>query len=50
MPKYLGYFERLLEGSGGTYLTGRRLTYVDLSLFQTRRRAALRLSEADESL
>jgi glutathione S-transferase len=33
-PKYLGYFEHLLEGSGGTYVTGRRLTYVDLSLFQ----------------
>src|SRR6201986_604507 len=33
-PKYLGYFERLLEGSGGAYLTGRRLTYIDLSLFQ----------------
>src|SRR6476661_4085730 len=34
VPKYLGYFERLLQGSGGTYLTGRRLTYADLSLFQ----------------
>ena len=34
VPKYLGYFERLLEGSGGAYVTGRRLTYVDLSLFQ----------------
>jgi glutathione S-transferase len=33
-PKYLGYFERLLEGSGGAFLTGRRLTYIDLSLFQ----------------
>ena len=34
VPKYLGYFERLLEGSGGAYVTGRRITYVDLSLFQ----------------
>ncbi len=34
VPKYLGYFERLLEDSGGVYLTGRRLTYIDLSLFQ----------------
>jgi glutathione S-transferase len=34
VPKYLGYFERLLEGNGGAYVTGRRLTYVDLSLFQ----------------
>ena len=34
VPKYLGYFEGLLKGSGGAWLTGRRLTYVDLSLFQ----------------
>ena len=33
-PKYLGYFEELLEASNGPYVTGRRLTYVDLSLFQ----------------
>ena len=33
VPKYLGYFERLLKGNG-YYLTGRRLTYADLSLFQ----------------
>ena len=34
VPKYLGYFERLLGDSGGAWLTGRRLSYVDLSLFQ----------------
>jgi glutathione S-transferase len=34
VPKYLGYFERLLDGSGGVYLTGRKVTYADLSLFQ----------------
>ena len=34
VPKYLGYFEGLLKGSGGAYVTGRRITYVDLSLFQ----------------
>jgi glutathione S-transferase len=34
VPKYLGYFERLLQGGGGSYVTGRKLTYVDLSLFQ----------------
>jgi glutathione S-transferase len=34
VPKYLGYFEGLLTANGGTYITGRRLTYVDLSLFQ----------------
>src|SRR5258708_14687786 len=34
VPKYLGYFEQLLEYNGGSYLTGRRLTYADLSLFQ----------------
>ena len=33
-PKYLGYFERLLQNNGGAYLTGRRATYADLSLFQ----------------
>src|SRR5438445_8812986 len=34
VPKYLGYFERLLKANGGAYVTGRRMTYVDLSLFQ----------------
>ena len=34
VPKYLGYFEGLLEANGGSYVTGRRLTYADLSLFQ----------------
>jgi len=34
VSKYLGYFERLLQDNGGSYLTGRRATYADLSLFQ----------------
>jgi glutathione S-transferase len=34
VPKYLGYFERLVQANGGAYVTGRRATYVDLSLFQ----------------
>jgi glutathione S-transferase len=34
VPKYLGYFELILKSNGGSYLTGRRLTYADLSLFQ----------------
>ena len=34
VPKYLGYFEKLVKQNGGAYVTGRRLTYVDLSLFQ----------------
>src|SRR6201994_3499773 len=34
VPKYLGYFEQLLDDNGGSYVTGRRLTYVDLSMFQ----------------
>ena len=34
VPKYLGYFEGLLQESAGAYVTGRRATYVDLSLFQ----------------
>src|SRR5581483_8874214 len=36
-PKYLGYFERILEGNRagkGKHLVGARLTYADLSLFQ----------------
>jgi glutathione S-transferase len=34
VPKYLGYFERLLKANGGRYVAGRRLTYIDLSMFQ----------------
>jgi glutathione S-transferase len=34
VPKYLGYFEDILQNSDGAYLIGRRLTYIDLSLFQ----------------
>ena len=33
VPKYLGYFERILTDNG-PYITGRKLSYVDLSLFQ----------------
>jgi glutathione S-transferase len=35
-PKYLGYFERVLEqnSGGGKYMVGRSLSYVDLSMFQ----------------
>jgi glutathione S-transferase len=33
-PKYLGYFERVLEKSGAPYVLGRKASYVDLSLFQ----------------
>jgi len=33
-PKYLGYFETVLEKSGGPYVLGRRFSYVDLSMFQ----------------
>lgn len=36
MPKYLGYFDRILTGGGesGAGLAGAVLTYADLSLFQ----------------
>lgn len=34
VPKYLGYFEDLVEANGGAFVTGRRATYADLSLFQ----------------
>ncbi len=34
VPKFLGYFERVLQKNGGRHLVGGRLSYVDLSLFQ----------------
>lgn len=36
MPRFLGWFERLLAGNpaGDAFLVGDRLTYADLSLFQ----------------
>jgi glutathione S-transferase len=36
LPKYLGYFERVLAGNpaGDRHLVGARLSYADLSLFQ----------------
>jgi glutathione S-transferase len=34
VPKFLGYFERVLQTNGGRFLVGQRLTYVDLSIFQ----------------
>jgi glutathione S-transferase len=35
LPKYLGYFERVLaRNARADYLVGRRLTYADLSMFQ----------------
>jgi len=36
LPKYLGYFERVLQSNldGGGHPVGAELTYVDLSLFQ----------------
>lgn len=38
LPKFLGYFERVLSGDaskGGEYLYGGQLSYADLVLFQT---------------
>jgi glutathione S-transferase len=34
VPKYLGYFEGLVKDNGGSYVGGRKVSYVDLSLFQ----------------
>jgi glutathione S-transferase len=34
VPKFLGYFERVLQRNGGQFMVGRRLGYVDLSLFE----------------
>ncbi len=33
-PKFLGYFEQVLASSAGGHALGRRMSYVDLSLFQ----------------
>jgi glutathione S-transferase len=36
MPKFLGYFERILKPNpkGGDFIFGKKVSYVDLSLFQ----------------
>ena len=34
VPKFLGYFERVIEASGGPWALGQTFSYVDLSLFQ----------------
>ncbi len=34
LPKYLGYFEKVLTRNGGERLVGADVSYVDLSLFQ----------------
>jgi glutathione S-transferase len=34
VPKFLGYFERVVKKNGGRFAVGRGLTYIDLSLFQ----------------
>jgi glutathione S-transferase len=34
VPKMLGYFEAVIERSGGPFVFGRKISYVDLSLFQ----------------
>jgi glutathione S-transferase len=34
VPKYLGYFDDVIDRSGGPFLLGRRLSYPDLSVFQ----------------
>jgi glutathione S-transferase len=33
LPKYLGYFDGILERSSGHWLAGKRVSYADLSLF-----------------
>ena len=34
IPKFLGYFERVIERGGGPWALGAEFSYVDLSLFQ----------------
>lgn len=33
LPKFLGYFERVLDANGGRWMLGRTVSYVDLSMF-----------------
>ena len=40
LPKFLHYFERVLDKSGGPYVLGRKLCYVDLSLSRSSRGCA----------
>ena len=49
MPKYLGYFERILE-RGGAGLAGEELCYADLSLFQAVRGLQYALPQAMAAL
>jgi glutathione S-transferase len=35
LPRFLAYFERVLQRNGGEVLVGARVTHADLSLFQT---------------
>jgi glutathione S-transferase len=52
IPKYLGYFERILEGEGetGAGLAGEQLCYADLSLFQVVRGLQYAFPKAMKSL
>jgi glutathione S-transferase len=34
LPRFLGYFQRVLEHNGGEVLVGDRVSYVDLAVFQ----------------
>jgi len=34
MPKFLSYFEDVLKRNGSRYMVGKKLSYVDLSMFQ----------------
>jgi glutathione S-transferase len=34
LPRFLGYFERVLQQNGGEVLVGQAVSYVDLSLYQ----------------
>ncbi|MCL4685667.1 glutathione S-transferase [Myxococcota bacterium] len=34
LPRFLGYFERVLQHGGGDWLVGRAISHADLSLFQ----------------
>ncbi len=50
VPKFLGYFERVLQKNGGQYLVGRRPDLCRPLAVPDRRGAALRVPEAHEAV
>ena len=50
IPKFLGYFERVIQSAGGPWSLGETFSYVDLSLFQVMEGLAYAFPRTLESL